>query len=210
MDIRNNKILTIIFILINIVIWALFIGPRMFTIISSFFVNTDSATESLLVKKSTTTKVLRERIDFNNLRDPFVMPGKRIEKEEKEQQKKIERQPRIVQERHEQEQPIQRIQRQYISRFRLKSIVQLKDKYVAALEEAESYDSQSDYNVPYSYRFGGGPESVTRSSKNYMVMEGDVIMEERVYKITEDSVILTKNNQYYKLTFSGGYPIDKP
>lgn len=96
----------------------------------------------------------------------------------------------------------------FISKFRLKSIVQSKNQYIASLEETPHYGNVQNPSVPYSYRFGSQPE--TPEMKSYLVSEGETLQDEKVIKIKENYVVLSRNGRFYRLTFSGGSIVDKP
>ncbi len=216
---ENKKGLIILFIIVNIVIWGFIILPKAFVILKTSIFRTiqqnpgfadtnpvaNNIVDNNLAGRAQTSREKLERIDFYSLRDPFL-PQKKltiVKKAPKEPlQKKAEEPPAAL------TQPKEIQEEKYESRFRLKSIVQLKEKYIAALEEITHYGTES--GLPYSYRFGDSTEQASQGPKSLLVMEGDSIMGESVYKITSDFVILTKNKKYFKLTFSGGYPINEP
>jgi len=210
MDFKNNKFLLIIVILLNIILWPIFIVPNFTTIITSIFSNIKAGDNSYIIKRSTASKEGLDKVDFYAMRDPFTSSRQRAETP---QPKKERKETPVYIPQVNVNPDSDRVQKTYTSRFKLKSLFKSKDQgYMATLEESSSYDSQSPDNVPYSYRFSGGgqPEVASTAGKNYMVWEGDTVVDEKVLKITESFVIMTKNNMYYKLTFSGGFSVTTP
>jgi hypothetical protein len=195
---KNQKLLIIVFIAINIIIWSFFIIPKAGSFLSINHKTLALNPETISRKAS---KEMFERIDFYSLRDPFVVKKANSSRPmEKERPKKTEPVKKT--------EPPQAVEEKYESRFKLKSIVKLKDKYAAALEESPHYGSQGESGVPYSYRFGNAADDNSSGPKSYLVIEGDSVMGEQVAKISADFVILRKNKKYYKLTFSGGFAVE--
>ena len=88
----------------------------------------------------------------------------------------------------------------FISLYRLKSIVEIKKRYIAALQEVSHYGSQSDPGEQTPSDSGG---------RTFVVVEGDTINGEKVVRIRENFVVMFKDGSFYKLSFSGGMSIEK-
>lgn len=192
MDKNKKNILTIIFLIGNIIFWSIVVFP---TFVKFYHVLTKPAslTSGVVPRPQTSGNVLK-RIDFYDLRDPFSIPQKKIIPQK--HRKLISRPTRTT----------TSAPKHYRSSFKLNSIVLLENRNVASLQKKTS--SAPAQNTPYSYRFGN--QTAAPQGQTYSVLEGDVIDGEKVVKITKNSVILSKNNQYYRLTFSGGGPVAKP
>jgi hypothetical protein len=211
MDEKQKRILTIVFILANLIIWSIFIIPRIGSFSAILFTNLSPPEDmaSHYSRDVAATRDMLERIDFHTLRDPFLLPERLREPQPRPrpQTQPTREQPSSQRPREEE------IDTRFVSRFQLKSIVQIEDSFIATLEESERYGSgaPSGPPAPYSYRFGYEEQQTPqRAAQTHMVIKGDTVMDETVVKITADSLIMSKNNQYYKLTFSGGYPVSKP
>jgi hypothetical protein len=213
MDFKNNKGLLVLVIIVNVVIWPIFIVPNFLPFVGSLLVNFKGVQTAFEMKKSTVSTETQEKVDFYKMRDPFQPPREAAAAQPVRHTPKSDNNTPVVNNIPQNGQ--EHVKRTFTSRFKLKSIFKSKDqKYMATLEESTGYDSDSGGDnggggggVPYSYRFGGQPEPQATSGKTYMVWEGDSVMEETVEKIAEDYLILSKNGLYYKLTFSGGYAV---
>ncbi len=202
---KNKQILYItIFIILNLILWPFIILPNAVRFAVSVIKNVKNTGGAIVIENSDTAREVLERIDFYRLRDPFIS---RIKAPEKiiNTPKKIEKTAPVVEKTSVTNASTEE---KYESRFKLKSIVLLKDKYAAALEETPHYGNQAD-NSPYSYRFGDNYEQPVQGPKSYLVIEGDTVLGEQVVKITADSVLLQKGKKYFKLTFSGGIPVEQ-
>lgn len=213
MEEKQKRLLTVLFILMNLVIWGIFIVPRIgkfSAVVSSNLVPQPAAP---IIQRNENAIELLQRVDFHTLRDPFKIVS-------------AFRQP-------DQQRPVtthrsstttssvppwagnssdqQTVERTFTSRFKLVSVMQFENSFIATLEEASHYGSGGGPSgVPYSYRFGGGQDTSSQSASTYMVIEGDSVMDETVAKITKDYVVMKKDGLYYKLTFSGGFPVSAP
>ncbi len=191
MDNKQKKFLSIAFLIGNLIFWSIGVFP-IFVKFYRALTKPPSLTSATVPRPQTSGDIL-QRIDFYNLRDPFSIPRKKVNR------KVVSTKPSHT------KKPNTRSAR-YVSSFKLNSIVLLENRNVASLQKKAG--TSTAQNTPYSYRFG--PQQPIPRSKTYSALEGDVFDGEKVIKITKDSVILSKNNQYYKLTFSGGRAIDKP
>lgn len=207
MEEKQKRILTIVFILLNVVLWSFFIIPRIGTFSATLFTSMGSKIETTaFVKSPASSQEMLQRIDFHTLRDPFLLPegyGPKIHV------KKTYSKPKPKQQTVEAKNSKQRVEKQYISRFKLKSIVEIDGKYMATLAERSHLggSQQPSGSSPYSYRFSYGEQDSGAPGKSYMVIKGDNVMGETVVKITSDYVILKKIGKFYKLTFSGGFSV---
>lgn len=209
MDEKQKRTLTILFITINVILWPLFIFPNIGKVISSIFSTVTQNTANSMVQDTRKQEDMLNPIDFHSLRDPFLIPSSvRPQAEQvKKTTKKVETRP---QPDTTPQYNVTPVEKSFVSRFKLKSIVKVNNEYYANLEEAQHYGDGGN-NVPYSYRFGPDGQPVSSSSsKTYMVVQGDSVMGETVYQIRQDYVIMARNRQYFKLTFSGGFAVQNP
>jgi len=194
---EQNKYFIYLLIVVNLILWSFFIIPSLLNLFTN-----SSAIKKENVHTGEKPKLFEETpvIDFTIVRNPFSF----AEEETKTTKKKKTSSP-ITMVKTNREIP-QNTEEKYVSRFRLKSIVLLKNKYTAALEESTPVTETTENDV---YRFINPGEQQT-TAKTTLVMEGEIIQGEKVEKIGSDYVILSKNGKYYKLTFSGGIPVNKP
>lgn len=205
MNERRQKVLTILFVIVNLVVWGYFVLPKVPGFIASLKPKTPL--EAVLMDDPAASLAVNERVDFSRLRNPFRSVAKGFEAPRATPMPRTARPtPRPT------EKPRTdvlnngggEVQRTFVSQFKLVSVILLRGGYTATLEEASHYGSS---DVPYSYRFGqnsgGGSGSIT-------VREGDLVQGEKVMKIRDTYVILEKNGLYYKLTFSGGTQVSGP
>ncbi|OHD62543.1 MAG: hypothetical protein A2014_00265 [Spirochaetes bacterium GWF1_49_6] len=211
MDEKQKRLLTIVLFLVNIIVWIIFIVPNISSV-SQAIISPDSGNVSITPMDSSYKKEVLGHINFNTLRDPFTLPGgipKGLGFDNKVASSKGGSQPGNIKPQGATPPgyPPQKgtVQNNFVSRFKLKGISQINDKYVATLEEASHYGS-SENSAPYSYKWDASAYQQS-SGKSYTVHEGDEILGERVVRIGADFVIMTKNKMYYKITFSGGYSI---
>lgn len=219
MDWKNSKVLLVIVIAVNAVIWPMFIIPSATTVVEDVVKGTNarsanSTRQRMEYKRASVPRETMERIDFNSLRDPFTIGGMPARSDNTEKRVSRPVVNRVVEPVRESP-PVQNqdtVERNFTSRFKLKTIVQLRDKYVAGLEEEGAYDAAPADNNPYSYRFGQNPgeQQAQPSAKSYTVYEGDNVLGETVIKIGEDFVIMGRGGLYYRLTFGGGYAVSRP
>ncbi len=207
MDEKKKRILTIVFILVNLIIWGLFIIPRVGRFSEAISSNLTPQASTPIIEHNENTIELLQRVDFHTLRDPFRPPSGYRSSGSTRPVTRSTTTTTTVPPWAQQQQNNQVVERSFTSRFKLASIMQFENSYIATLEEASHYGSGSPAGVPYSYRFG---EQQSSSSTTHMVIEGDSVMDERVAKIAKDYVVMEKDNLYYKLTFSGGFPVSQP
>lgn len=222
MEDRKKRLLTLLFILVNVVIWGIFVIPRLGNFSEVIMTKIASGESESVIALNDNSEEILERIDFNTLRDPFHSPDYLPEDDEDEVKVEtvyvyIEKEPEIetvpekepVVEEDIEEEELEVVEKTFTSRFNLESIMEFDGSYIATLSETEHYgSSDSSSSVPYSYRFGSGSSSSSSSSANHMVIVGDTVMEETVVEIAKNYVIMEKDGLYYKLTFSGGYNVD--
>lgn len=205
MDSTQKKIMIALLVIVNLVIWSIFVIPKVGLFIGNFFSATHIQTE-IAAPRPVTKKL--DKIDFYTLRDPFQLPkggGEKVTvvkpQVKKEVIKTVTTTKFITNFINRPETNV--VVRTFTSRFKLKSIVILKDKYIAALEDSGRYNSEVQQE--YSYRFGAQPEA--QQGRSQVVIEGDSIQGEKVLKIRENYVIMEKSGLFYKLTFSGGFAV---
>ncbi len=210
MDEKQKRNLTILFIAVNVILWPFFIFPKMGTVIHSIFNSASQNNGNSLVQDTKKQEDMLNPIDFHSLRDPFLIPNGVRPKEEVTRPKVVKKLDVRPTDNNPQYN-VTPVEKAYVSRFKLKSIVKVNNEYYANLEEAQHYGDGGNNNVPYSYRFGPDGQPISSSSsKTYMVVQGDSVLGETVYQIRQDYVIMAKNRQYYKLTFSGGFGVANP
>jgi hypothetical protein len=213
MDEKQKRLLTIVLFLVNIIVWIIFIVPNISSV-SQAIISPESANVSITpIDSSSYKKESLGHINFHSLRDPFTLPGgipkgigfdnKAASSKESAKPGAVKSQAGITPPGYPPQQGT--VQNNFISRFKLKGISQINDKYVATLEESSHYGS-SENSAPYSYKWDASAYQQS-SGKSYTVKEGDEVLGERVVRIGADFVIMTKNKMYYKITFSGGYSI---
>ncbi|OHD53373.1 MAG: hypothetical protein A2Y33_05530 [Spirochaetes bacterium GWF1_51_8] len=210
MDEKKKRMMTILLLAVNAVVWVAFIVPNISNI-SQAIIGGESQTLNLpVIDSSAAKKENVGHIDFKQLRDPFTLPGgipKEFDKGSGSKQNKPSDTVKNQGNQNSSGYPPNKgtVQNTFVSRFKLKGISKINDKYVATIEESSHYGS-SDSSTPYSYKWDSSVNSGS-GGKSYTVYEGDEILGERVVRIGADFVILAKNKMYYKLTFSGGYSI---
>ena len=210
MDEKQKRTMTILLVAVNVIVWIVFIVPN-FSNITQAIMGTDSQTVNLpILDSSAAKKEVVGHIDFQQLRDPFTLPGGIPKELNQVAGNKVKNPSDSVKPQNPQNvsgYPPQggNVQNTFVSRFKLKGISKMGDEYVATLEEAAHYGA-SESSTPYSYKWDSSVNSGA-GGKSFTVKEGDEVLGERVVRIGADFVILTKNKMYYKLTFSGGYSI---
>lgn len=197
----NNKITLAVLIAVNLILWPFFIIPGIIGVIQSGKMN-DTTFDNTFQESPSLPEGMPPAGDLLKVRDPFSFLS-------------APQRDHSVNIREQNDRTVSRTGTSrntavetYTSKFRLKSIVQSKNLYLASLEENPHYGNVQNAVAPYSYRFGSQPE--TPETKSYQVSEGEMIQDEKVVRIRENYVILSRNGKYYKLTFSGGSPVEKP
>ncbi len=211
MDEKQKRNLTILFIVVNVVIWPFFIFPNIGKVVHQVISNISDDGSGSMVKDTRSQEEMLNPIDFHSMRDPFLIPNGVRPKQDNTVKKTVKKTTTVQNSQSTPQYNVDPVQKPFVSRFKLKSIVKVNSVYYANLEESQHYGDQNSSGVPYSYRFGPDGQPITSSSsKSFMVVQNDSVMGETAVKIMEDYVIMAKNRKYYKLTFSGGYEVSSP
>lgn len=198
---QKQKILTALFIVLNLVIWGFFIIPRFggFTkkLFTARIASADDTTQ--IFEQTESSRELLERINFSGLRDPFEKPTADVVYSYTPKTTTTTS-TTVASVTVTTLAAVAVVEKSFTSQFELDNIMEFDGAYIATLKETDHYGSSG---TPYSYRFG----SESSSAESYMVLEGETVMTETVAKINADSVIMESDGLYYKLTFSGGYSV---
>jgi hypothetical protein len=208
MDDKRKRLLTVLFILLNLVIWGLFIIPRVgkFSETISSNLSMTAQVSMPIIEHSDSSIEMLQRVDFHTLRDPFRPPtGYRVPVSSSGGNRNTSATTTTSAPPWAQ-QNVQTVEQTFTSRFKLESVMEFEGKFIATLSEASHYSGNA--GVPYSYRFAEQQAATTAAT--YMVIEGDTVMGETVVKITKDSVTMKKDNMYYRLSFGGGMSVSAP
>lgn len=193
---NNNKILIAVLILANVVIWPLVIVPGIVGILQTR-PKTAEPIQPETAGPGKPSDPSPSKIDLLNLRNPFFLRDDHSQRPVVTHRNNgtSSSRPSVPAEK-------------FVSKFRLKSIVQANNKFIASLEEIPHYGTEQNRNTSYTYRFGSDPDTV--ESASYVVSEGDELLGEKVVRIGENFLVLSKAGKYYKLTFSGGSSVQQP
>ncbi len=193
---NNKKIMAGALILINVILWILFIVPGIFHLFNQKAPLKE--TVSIVNSPPAENEEITD-LDFGKTRDPFAFSAINNKKTPvKEKSRRIANPVTAVVHTEIKEE-------KYISRFILKSIVFMNNEYTAILQEIPSYGSM-DENTINSFRMQGTPES--EMGQTYIVKNGSVVNGEEVFKIKSDSIILKKDGKYYELSITNGKSVE--
>lgn len=207
MDDKRKRLLTVLFVLLNLVIWGLFIIPRVGKFSEAISSNLTPQESTPIIEHNESSMELLQRVDFHTLRDPFRPPtGFRVQTSSGSRSQSSGSATTTTSIPPWAQQNVQTVEQTFTSRFKLESVMEFEGNFIATLSEASHYSGNA--GVPYSYRFG--EQQSSSSPATYMVIEGDTVMGETVVKITKDSVTMKKDAFYYRLSFSGGMPVSAP